>query len=331
MLYLHGVGHFHPENIITNKFLEELDIGTTEEWILERVGIRTRRTVLSLDYIKTTKNRDPRGAPEASLYTHAQTGAAAARLALERAGIKKEDIGLVISGTSLPDYVTPAQAATIAGELGIDCICFDLNSACTTFAMQINFLNRMRPEALPPFVLLVQPESVTHAMDFSDRSVAVLFGDGSSAAVVSASVPSRLTVLACYCDSKPTKWNALTVPRMGFFQQEGSMIQGFAIRKTTESLWMLKSAFQMNSDRFKFVGHQANLGMLLTVCERAGIQQCNHWQNVVDFGNTGCSSAPAVLSQHWDELQPGDHVAIALAGGGLTWAHMLLRVEEETQ
>ena len=73
-LHLHGLGHFHPENEITNRFLEELDIGTTDDWILERVGIRSRRTSLPLDYLRTTRNRDPRAAAEAALYSHAETG-----------------------------------------------------------------------------------------------------------------------------------------------------------------------------------------------------------------------------------------------------------------
>ena len=80
MLYLHGLGHFHPENVITNQFLEELDIGTSNDWVLERVGIRERRTSLPLAYIRETKNRDTRAAYEASIYSNAQTGAAAARL-----------------------------------------------------------------------------------------------------------------------------------------------------------------------------------------------------------------------------------------------------------
>ena len=77
-LYLHGLGHFHPENVISNRFLEELDIGTTQEWIMERVGIQERRTALSLDYIQATRNRDPRAALEASSHTNARIGAAAA-------------------------------------------------------------------------------------------------------------------------------------------------------------------------------------------------------------------------------------------------------------
>jgi 3-oxoacyl-[acyl-carrier-protein] synthase-3 len=328
MIYLHGIGHFHPENIITNKFLEELEIGTTEEWILERVGIKERHTSLPLDYIKTTKNRDPRAAQEATLYTNATAGAAAGRIALKRAGIKAENVGLLISGTSLPEICTPAEAASIAAELEIDVPCFDLNSACSTFAMQINFLDRMRPEALPAFILLVNPEHATRCVDYSDRASAVLFGDGSAAAVVSAVVPSRAGLMSCYCDSKPSSWRKIMAPRMGYFQQDGQAVQGFAIRKTTDSLRMLKSAFPVAPERFKFIGHQANRGMLATVCERSGISEGNHWHNVEYFGNTACSGAPAVLSQHWDDLCPGDHVAIALVGAGLTWAHMMLKMEE---
>ncbi|MGZ3592700.1 MAG: ketoacyl-ACP synthase III, partial [Syntrophales bacterium] len=107
-LYLHGMGHFHPENVITNRFLEEMDIGTTETWIMERVGIHARHTVLPLDYIKETRNIDPREALAAGLYNNAQTGASAARMAIDRAGLKKEDIGLVISGSSAADNVSPA-------------------------------------------------------------------------------------------------------------------------------------------------------------------------------------------------------------------------------
>jgi 3-oxoacyl-[acyl-carrier-protein] synthase-3 len=329
MLYLHGLGHFHPENVIDNALLEALHIGTNEQWILERVGIHTRRTVLDLDYIRTTKNRDPRGAFEASCYTNAQTGAHAARMAIERAGIKAADIGLVISGTCVPDNVIPAEAASIAAELDINALCFDLNSACTSFGMQIHFLNAMKPEALPPYVLVVNPENMTKSVDYNDRGVAVLFGDGSSAAVVSSTVFSPKAFSSCFCQSKPSSWDKVVIPRMGHFRQDGHAVQGFAIRKTTDSVRMLKKQYPGQGDHFKFVGHQANLGMLRTVCERAEISDINHWHNVAYYGNTGCSGAPTVLSQRWEQLVPGDHVAIALVGSGLTWSHMMLEVREK--
>ncbi len=109
MLYLHGLGHFYPENVVTNRFLSDLDIGSSVEWIEERVGIRERHTVLPLDYIRETKNRDVRAAQEASLYTNGQTAARAARMALERAGIAVEDIGMVVSGSSWPRRPRPRR------------------------------------------------------------------------------------------------------------------------------------------------------------------------------------------------------------------------------
>lgn len=329
MLYLHGLGHFYPPNVITNKFLADLDIGTTEGWIMERVGIEMRHTVLDLDYIRSTRNADPRGAFEASLYSNAETGAEAARIALQRAGLKPEDIGLVISGSSASDNVSPAEAATIAGQLGIDVPCFDLNSACTSFGMQVSFLSSMRPEALPPFVLVINPENLTRCIDYRDRSSAPLFGDGTTAAVLSASVPSRLTFSSCHYESKPTSWEKVTIPRMGHFSQDGHAVQGFAIRKATECVRNLQSIYSVNSNRFKFVGHQANMGMLNTVCERCNIPQFNHWHNVIHFGNTASAGAPGVVSQHWDDLFPGIHIAFALVGAGLTWVQMMLRMEEK--
>lgn len=329
MLYLHGLGHFYPPNVITNKFLSDLDIGTSEEWIMERVGIKTRHTVLDLDYIRTTRNSDPRAAFEASLFGNAQTAAEAARMALKRAGLQPQDIGLVISGSSAPDVASPAEATTVAAELGIEAPCFDLNSACTSFGMQVNFLSMMRPEALPPFVLITNPENLTRCLDYRDRRVVPLFGDGTTAAVLSATVPSRLTFASCHCESKPSQWEKVGIPRMGFFYQDGNAVQGFAIRKATECVRNLQAIYSVNSNRLKFVGHQANMGMLTTVCERCNIPAHNHWFNVIDFGNTASAGAPGVISQRWDDLFPGIHIAIALVGAGLTWVQMMMKVEEE--
>jgi len=329
MLFLHGIGHDYPENIITNQFLVALDIGTTEEWIMERVGIKTRRTSLPLDYIRDTKNIDPRAALEVSEPFNTKAGAAAARMAIKRAGLQVEDIGLVISGCSAPDTLTPAESATIAAELGIDVPCFDLNSACSSFGMQIHFLSMMMPTALPPFILVVNPESLTRSVNYADRSVAVLFGDACAATILSTTVPSRMVFTATQCETKASSFQKVMVPRFGYFNQDGSAVQGFAIRKCTDSVRLLQASFPVhNGERFIFIGHQANLGMLRTVCERTGISQENNWNNVADFGNTGCSGAPAVLSQHWDQLRPGDHVAMTLVGGGLTWVHMMLKVEK---
>src|SRR5439155_1749764 len=104
----------------------------------QRVGIRSRRTTLPLDYIRTTRNRDPRAAQEATLYTHAEAGRRAAAMALARAGITVADVGMVVAGSSVMDTATPAEACNIARALGIEAPALDVNSACTSFFAQLH-------------------------------------------------------------------------------------------------------------------------------------------------------------------------------------------------
>jgi 3-oxoacyl-[acyl-carrier-protein] synthase-3 len=326
--HLLGLGHFHPENEITNRFLEELDIGTSDDWILERVGIRSRRTVLPLDYIRTTRNRDPRGAVEVSLYTHAEMGRRAAELALARAGIAKQEIGLVIAGNSCPDWASPADACPIAAALGLEVPTLDVHSACTSLFAQLWLLSCMREDALPDVVLLVAPESLTRTVDYTDRSGAVIWGDGAAAAVVSLRRPGRAQVLGNTLESSPAGWDKVVVPRLGHFAQQGRQVQMFAIKKTIALLQGLQAGFGDPDRRLHFVGHQANLRMLQAVCRACEVAPERHHSNVEDFGNTAAASAASVVSMLWEKWQPGDDVALVGVGSGLTWSSCLLRFGE---
>ncbi len=325
-LYIHGVGHFHPENRIDNAFLSALDIGTDDAWITERVGIRCRRTVLPLDYIASTRNARPSEAAAASLYTNAQTGALAARLALARANLQPSDIGLVIAGGCSPQYSIPAEACLIAAELGIPATAYDLNSACSSFAVQLHHLRGMRPEALPDYVLVVNVENTTRTVDYNDRRTAVLWGDGSAAVVVSAKVPSPVRVTRSIVHSDPAGWKKVVIPAGGHFTQEGSAVQGFAIRKSVSTLAALAAHVRGDRERLLFVGHQANRLMLNSVCQRGQIDPSRHLSNVDEFGNCGAAGAPAVLSQNWDALPPKCEIALVVVGSGLTWGGLLIEV-----
>ena len=324
-LHLHGLGHFHPPNEITNRFLEELDIGTNDEWILERVGIRSRRTILDLDYIRKTKNHDLRAAAEASTHTNAELGRIAAEMAIERAGISKSDVGMMIGEGSVPESLTPADAAYVARELGIEAPVFDVNSACTSFLVQINLLSMMRPEALPDFVLVVVPEATTKVVDYTDRSSAVLWGDGAAAAIVSTKVRGRAEILGARMASNPAGADKVVVPRLGYFDQDGRSVQMFAIRKTELVYRELRDEYRAEGRALHFVGHQANLRMLQNVCERCDIPPDRHHANVEIRGNTAAASSASVVSMRWDEWKPEDDVAVVGVGAGLTWAGYLLR------
>ncbi len=324
-LWLHALGHTHPENEITNSFLEELDIGTNDPWIMDRVGIRSRRTLLRLDYIRETRNRDLRAAPEASVMTLPELSAGAARVALERAGIEASSLGMVINGSSAPDWLSPADSCNVAAHLDIDVPCFDVNSACTSFLAQIHVLSLMDPAKLPDYVLVVGSDSLTKTVDYSDRAAAVLWGDGAAAAVLSTRHPGRAKLLDSELVSKPTSGDKVVVPRQDFFSQEGRTVQAFAIKKTIRGYRRLHEAHADPDRAFHFVGHQANLRMLENVCERCEIPPDRHHANVEFFGNTGAASSATVISQRWEKWQAHDDIAVVGVGAGLTWASYLLR------
>ncbi len=324
-VHLHGLGHAHPEPEITNRFLEELDIGTDDAWILERVGIRSRRSVLPLDYIRETRNRDPREGLAAATTNNAELGAQAGRMALERAGIAPHDVGMVIAGNSATDTSAPAEACNVAAELGIEAPSFDVSSACTSLYTQLYLLSLMDPAKLPDWVLLAAPESLSTTVDYNDRASAVLWGDAGAAAVVSTRHPARARIVGNDIESSPAARDKVVVPRGGHFRQEGRTVQMFGIKRMVAGVTRLRDLYEHPDRRFHFVGHQANLRMLETVQSTARIAPERHHTNVEWYGNTGAASAASVLSMGWEKWRDTDDIAVAGVGAGLTWSSYLVR------
>lgn len=240
---------------------------------------------------------------------------------------------MVLSGSSAPGMVCPAEAAFISKELGLEVPSFDLNSACTTFIAQLYHLSLMNPERLPEFVLIVQNESLTSVVDYTDRNTAVLFGDAAAAAVISLRTPGAATVSSVAAESSPAGADKVLIPRTGYFSQDGRAVQMFAIKRTREGYERIREARSELPDAesrpLHFVGHQANLRVLEQVCQRCDIPPERHVSNVELHGNAGGASAPSVLSMHWDKFRPGDDVAVSVVGGGLTWARALVRFGAE--
>ena len=326
-LFLHGLGHFHPEHEITNAFLEELDIGTTDQWILERVGIRSRRTVMPLDYLRETLNAEPRAALEAATYGNADLAKNAAEMAIARAGIETHQIGMVFAGSSATDTASPAEACNIACALGLEVPAFDILSACTSFYVQLYLLQQMDPQRLPDFILLAVPDALTRTVDYRDRTAAVIWGDGAAAAVVSTRVPAPVQILGNTLASSPAGADKVVVPRLGHFTQVGRVVQTFGIKRMTRLVRELRNEFGDEERRFHFVGHQANLRMLQNVCKQCEIPSDRHHSNVEWFGNTGAASSASVISMNWEKWEADDDIGVAGVGAGLTWSSYLMRFE----
>jgi 3-oxoacyl-[acyl-carrier-protein] synthase III len=324
MIFIHGIAHFHPEQIIDNQFLTDLNIGTSDEWIMERVGIESRRTVMSLDYIRKTYNNPALTIGSHIKYTNAQTGSIAASRALKHANLSAKDIGMVIAGGCLPQYSLPAEACMIAAELGIEAPAFDINSACSTFAIHMHFLQQASVASLPDYILLVIPENMTRCVNFTDRKVAVLLGDGTSALVVSKKHASNAIISGVSIGSNPGSYKTIMTPAGLHFSQEGPVVQRFAIKKMVSIIEQFRNQYSIEVDDHYFIGHQANLTMLKSICKIVKIREDLHLYNVHEFGNCGAAGAPSVLSQYWSSFVRGDQIILAVVGAGLTWGGMLI-------
>lgn len=329
MLYIHGAGHYHPENIIDNAFLETLGIETSHEWIIDRVGIKKRHTVIDLADLKHTHNRVI-GETKVN-ETSAEMGAKAIDMALKRAGIHKEDIGMVVSATCAPAYSLPANASVIAAQAGIEAFTVDITSACSSFASHVHFLNHMHEDAMPDYVLSVIPESWTTTTDFSDRRTAVLIGDGAAAVIFSKKHASAMHITDTYMTSDPTGWDKVQTKTGEHFYQDGLSVQKFAIKKTVATFKRLQKNSNEPLNNHYFISHQANLTMLQSVCKKLGIEQDKHLYNVDEYGNCGAAGAPSVLSQNWDIFKDGDFISLIVVGAGLTWGGMTIAVGETNE
>lgn len=329
MLYLHGLGHFHPSTVIDNDFLASLDIGVDCAWIEERVGIRERRTTLSLDYIRETRNNDTRASASGSTMTTVDMAKEATLCALRRAGLEATAIKMVIAGGCCPEMLIPAEACRLAAALEISGVAFDVSAACASFAAQIHFISQMRPETLPDFLLILNVEAFTRTIDYSDRKSAVLFGDAATAAILSPRVSASRKIVDSTFHTDPAGQHQITIPAGGHFSQDGNRVQMFAIRKTTEMVEHFRSRGNGNNEPGEyFVGHQANLRVLEGVCGRLHIPESRHLSNVAAFGNCGAAGAPSVLSQNWDSVGPSA-INLAVVGSGLSWGGVRIEIETE--
>lgn len=326
MLHILGMGVCHPTVAIDNKFLEDLDVGTTAQWIEEKIGILTRLSTLPLDYIRETRNQDPRAALEVATMSPSDMGVVAATEALKKAGIGIEQIGLIIVNSCTPHGTLPGEAVRISERLGARALAYDVYTACPAFALHIDFLSKFKAEKAPEFILCISTAALTQHVNYNDRSDGAIWGDGASAFVVSPIHKGPIQVVESSFTADPTRCEAVVVDTFGFFKQDGRAVRDFSVRQTVRLIKAIEERHSIDWSRDIFIGHQANRTMLEQITNNREIPPSNHWHNVTHRGNQAGAGASAVLCENWPNLNSGQNIVVAVVGAGLSWGSILFRV-----
>lgn len=325
-----GVGHYVPEQIITNHDLEK-KMDTTDAWIQERTGIRERR------FFQPGKD------------TVAGMGAQASRIAIERAGLVPEDIDFIVFATITPDYYFPGSGVLLQRELNIPSIgALDIRNQCSGFIYALSVADQFIKSGMYKTILVVGSEIQSSIMDISDkgRAMAVIFGDGAGAVVMQATEDANRRILSTHLhadgrfaeelivkdpgSSREGRWisremieNGSTDPYMN-----GNMVFKHAVVRFPE---VIMEALQANGyaveDVDMLIPHQANLRITNYVREKLKLSEDKVFSNIQKYGNTTAASIPIALSEAWEagKIQPGNLVCLAAFGSGFTWASALIK------
>ena len=321
---IRSLATYVPPRVLTNADLEKL-VETTDEWILQRTGIRERHIV------------DP-GVATSDL------GSKAALEAIARAGLTPDDIGFIVVGTVTPDMMFPSTACLLQHKIGAHRAWgFDLSAACSGFTYALTTAVQIVGAGAHTHALVVGADVMSSIIDYKDRSTCVLFGDGAGACVVSVAGEGDGAILDFEHEIDGSGGPALCMPaggslrppshetveqRLHYVKQDGAAVFKFAVRKTEEIARRVLARNGLGpADLDLFVSHQANRRIIQAATEKLGVPLEKVIINIERFGNTTAATIPLALNDAVSSgrLKKGDLVLLASVGAGFTVGAVLLR------
>ena len=307
-VHLVGTGRFLPPNLLTNEDLSKM-VDTSDEWIVSHTGIRQRHIARDLSALDMAEQ--------------------AARAALDNAGLKPEDIGMVVVSTVTPDRRLPSLACDLQQKMGLwGAFCFDINVSCTGFIYAVDIAARYLMTGGAKTALVVSVEKLTDITDFTDRSTCVLFGDGAGAVVLAASdAPGGL--LGSHLASRGDAGMALRCPWNGYVEMDGHEVFKFAVRAMPEAIdRVLAQAGRDVSELTYVIPHQANIRIMESVTRRYNIPPDKLIVTIGRHGNTSSASIPLALDElnRAGHLRPGSLLMLVGFGAGLTYGAALFEM-----
>ena len=327
-----GLGYYVPENVVTNDDLAGC-MDTNDAWIQERTGIKERRHIVKGDGNST-----------------ATMGVKAARIAIERAGITKDDVDFIVFATLSPDYYFPGCGVQVQEMLDIHtCPALDVRNQCSGFIYALSIADQYIKTGMYKNILVIGSENHSGGLDFSDRgrSVSVIFGDGAGAAVLQRSNHIGQGILSTHLHSEGKHAKELSlegpstmhwVPEIIAENPQGDDIPYYpymngqfvfknAIQRFSEVIMEgLKENGMEVSDIDMLIPHQANLRISQFIQQKFKLPDDKVYNNIQKYGNTTAASIPIALTEAWEEgkIKDGDTIVLAAFGSGFTWASAII-------
>ena len=310
-----GTGAYVPEKILTNDDLSRM-VDTSDEWITQRVGVKTR-------HISVNESA-------------AEMGAKAAQRALDAAGISAEQLGLIVGATVSADQVCPSVAAKVQQAIGASCPAFDVNSACSGFLFALDTAAAFMARGGIEYALVLGAERLSRLLDWTDRSTCVIFGDGAGAFVIA----KGENYLASHLFTQGGE-SVLSIPlgkgNSPFYEKEvdplavhmsGQETFKFAVKQIVGEIRLIAEQAGITTEQIDWiVPHQANIRIIDLAARRLGVPMEKFVVNIERFGNTSSASVPISFDElaRSGKLKKGDLIALCAFGGGLSSAACLIR------
>lgn len=320
-----GTGSYMPERVLTNDELAKI-VDTSDEWITSRTGIKERRIAASNE-------------------TTSDMASAAARKALEMAGVAASELDLIVVATVTPDMFFPSTACLVQSKIGAsNAIGFDISAACSGFLYALQTGRHYLNAGPRTTALIIGAEKLSSLINWKDRNTCVLFGDGAGAVVVRrddrAKAPGRVLSTVMGCDG--TLANLLKVPggaaacpitpenvndRPNTIHMEGRETFKHAVTRMLEASQEALKKSGHSADEIKLViPHQANLRIISAIAERLGVPEERTFVNLDKYGNTSAATIPVALDEanRGGRIHRGDIILLVAFGGGFTWASSVI-------
>lgn len=313
-----GTGSYVPEKILSNADLERM-VETSDEWILARTGIRERRIAESTQ-------------------TTSDMAAEAAKAALDNAGVRADDVDLIIVATVTPDMFFPSTACFVQTKIGAQrAVCFDVSAACSGFLYAVEVGRQFVANGTFQTVLVIGAEKLSTIVDWTDRNTCVLFGDGAGAAVLQHRPGSR-GILASHMGSDGSYAEILQIPgggckfpvtaenaheRLNSIKMNGKETYKQAVTSMLSAAHtVLEKSGVQPAELACVIPHQANVRIIEAIADRMKLSLEKFMINLDRFGNTSAAAVAIALDEanRTGRMKRGEHVLLVVFGGGLTWA-----------